>query len=175
MRKIGIIYSTADGHTKHICEKLESIIVGQKLNVDLVSIKDFNKNVTDYDTIVIGASVRYGKHNESIVKFMIDNKSALQSIRTIFFSVNLVARKEEKNTPDTNPYLIKFLKTIDWRPEILDVFAGRLDYSIYTFFDRIMIRLIMKLTNGPTKTESAIEYTDWNRVQKLGEKICALK
>ena len=103
MRKIGIIYSTSDGHTKHICEKLESIIVGQKLNVDLVSIKDFNKNVTDYDTIVIGASVRYGKHNESIVKFMIDNKSALQSIRTIFFSVNLVARKEEKNTPDTNP------------------------------------------------------------------------
>jgi menaquinone-dependent protoporphyrinogen oxidase len=175
MRKIGIIYSTADGHTKNICEKLESIIVGQKLNVDLVSISDFNKNITDYDTIVIGASVRYGKHNASIIKFMIDNKSALQSIRTIFFSVNLVARKEDKNTPDTNPYLIKFLKTIGWTPEILDVFAGRLDYSMYTFFDRIMIRLIMKLTNGPTKTESAIEYTDWNRVQKLGEKICTIE
>lgn len=175
MRKIGIIYSTADGHTRHICEKLKSIIVEQKLNVNLVSITDFNKNITDYDTIVIGASVRYGKHSSSIIKFMIDNKGALQSIRTIFFSVNLVARKEEKNTPETNPYLIKFLKTIGWRPEILDVFAGRLDYSMYTFFDRIMIRLIMKLTNGPTKTESAIEYTDWDRVQKLGEKICALK
>ena len=175
MRKIGIIYSTADGHTKKICEKLKSIIVEQKLNVDLVSISDFNKNITDYDTIVIGASVRYGKHNASIIKFMIKNESDLKKITTIFFSVNLVARKEDKNTPDTNPYLIKFLKTIGWRPEILDVFAGRLDYSMYTFFDRVMIRLIMKLTNGPTKTESAIEYTDWNRVQKLGEKICAIE
>ena len=175
MRKIGIIYSTADGHTKHICEKLERIIVEQKLNVDLFSITDFNKNITDYDTIVIGASVRYGKHSSSIIKFMINNKSDLQSIRTIFFSVNLVARNDDKNTPETNPYLIKFLKTIKWTPETLDVFAGRLDYSIYTFFDRVMIRLIMKLTKGPTKTESAIEYTDWNRVQKLGEKICALE
>ena len=67
--------------------------------------------------------------------------------------MNLVARKDDKNTPDTNPYLKKFLETIGWTPDTLDVFAGILDYSKYSFFDRLMIRLIMKLTNGPTRTK----------------------
>lgn len=171
MKKIGIIYSTVDGQTKKICEKLKRIIDEKKLKADLVSITDFNKKITDYDTMIIGASVRYGKHNASIKKFMIDNKSDLQKVNTTFFSVNLVARKVDKNTPDTNPYLKKFLETIGWIPDTLDVFAGILDYSKYSFFDRIMIKLIMKLTNGPTKTESAIEYTNWDRVKILGEKI----
>lgn len=175
MRKIGIIYSTVDGQTKKICEKLKRIIDEKKLNVDLVSITDFNKNITDYDTMIIGASVRYGNHNASIKKFMIENKSDLKKINTTFFSVNLVARKDDKNRPDTNPYLKKFIKTIDWTPDVLDVFAGRLDYSAYPFLDRVMIRLIMKLTNGPTKTESAIEYTNWDQVKTLGERIVAFK
>ena len=175
MRKIGIIYSTVDGQTKKICEKLKRIIDEKKLKADLVSITDFNKNITDYDTMIIGASVRYGKHNASIKKFMIDNKSDLKKINTTFFSVNLVARKDDKNKPDTNPYLKKFIQSIHWTPDTLDVFAGRLDYSAYPFFDRIMIKLIMKLTNGPTKTESAIEYTNWDQVKTLGEKIVAFK
>ncbi|MDH5475110.1 MAG: menaquinone-dependent protoporphyrinogen IX dehydrogenase, partial [Cyclobacteriaceae bacterium] len=152
MRKIGIIYSTVDGQTKKICEKLKSVIDEQKLKVDLVSIKNFNKNIPDYDTMIIGASVRYGKHDSSIKKFMIDRKSNLQKITTLFFSVNLVARKDDKNSPDTNPYLKKFIKTIGWTPDVLDVFAGRLDYSMYSFLDKVMIKLIMKLTNGPTST-----------------------
>lgn len=175
MRKIGIIYSTVDGHTKKICEKLKSIIDEQKLKVDLVSIADFNRNIIDYDTMIIGASVRYGKHNASIKKFMIDNKSDLKKINTTFFSVNLVARKDDKNSSDTNPYLQKFLKSIDWTPDTLDVFAGILDYSKYSFLDRVMIRLIMKLTNGPTSTKSAIEYTNWDRVKLLGEKVIAFQ
>ena len=174
MRKIGIIYSTVDGQTKKICEKLKSVIDEQKLKVDLVSIKNFNKNITDYDTMIIGASVRYGKHDSSIKKFMIDHKSDLKKINTLFFSVNLVARKDDKNSPDTNPYLKKFIKAIGWTPDVLDVFAGRLDYSMYSFLDKVMIKLIMKLTNGPTSTESAIEYTNWDRVKILGEKIVTL-
>ena len=73
MKKIGIIYSTVDGHTKKICEKLKRIVEEKNLTVELVSITDFDKNITDYDTMIIGASVRYGKHNASIRKFMIDN------------------------------------------------------------------------------------------------------
>lgn len=28
-----------------------------------------------------------------------------------------------------------------------------------------MIKLIMKLTNGPTRSENPIEFTDWERVE----------
>ena len=37
----------------------------------------------------------------------------------------MVARKPEKNTPETNPYMKKFLKISNWKPNKLGVFAGK--------------------------------------------------
>ncbi len=35
-----------------------------------------------------------------------------------------------------------------------------------------MIKLIMKMTKGPTKTDQPIEYTNWNRVAEFAKTIC---
>jgi menaquinone-dependent protoporphyrinogen oxidase len=85
--------------------------------------------------------------------------------------VNVVARKPEKNTPETNPYLKKFLKQIAWKPKTLAVFAGKIDYQKYKFRDRFMIRLIMWMTKGPTDPETNIEFTNWNQVEEFGRVI----
>ena len=92
-------------------------------------------------------------------------------MKTAFFSVNLVARKPEKNRPDTNPYVIKFFKSIDWQPTLVEVFAGMLDYKKYPFFDRIMIQFIMWMTKGPTNSDAKIEYTDWDKVKEFGKRV----
>ena len=170
-RKIGIIYSTVDGQTLKICERLNTYFIDNQIETELYSIDGFNSSLSEFHTLVIGASIRYGIHNEKISQFIQSNKNRLGEINTAFFSVNLVARKEDKNLPSTNPYLLKFLKKTDWKPDFLDVFAGKLDYKSYPFFDRIMIKLIMKFTNGPTKTDEPIEYTDWKRVDALALRI----
>ncbi|PTM02753.1 MAG: menaquinone-dependent protoporphyrinogen IX dehydrogenase [Bacteroidetes bacterium] len=167
-RKIGIIYASVDGQTLKICKKLREVYQQNNQNVELISINDFNGDVTDYDKLIIGASIRYGVHNKDIIDFIKTNKKQLDSIKTAFFSVNLVARKPEKNTPSTNPYVIKFFKTIDWTPTIVEVFAGKLDYKKYPFFDRIMIQFIMWMTKGPTNTNTEIEYTNWDSVTAFG-------
>ncbi len=41
------------------------------------------------------------------------------------YSVNLVARKPEKRTPQTNSYARKFLMNSQWRPDRCAVIAGR--------------------------------------------------
>lgn len=170
-QKIGIIYATVDGQTLKICNYIIELLRQKQKKVELYSIDDFNGNITDYDILIIGASIRYGVHNEKINKFIMNNKEELNKIKTAFFSVNLVARKPDKNLPDTNPYLVKFIEKINWRPDVLDVFAGKLDYKSYPFWDRIMIKLIMKMTKGPTKTDQPIEYTDWKRVDAFASKI----
>jgi hypothetical protein len=68
-----------------------------------------------------------------------------------FFTVNLVARKPNRNTPDTNPYLKKFLQHPAGSRRLVAVFAGKLNYARYGFLDTQMIRLIMWLTKGPTE------------------------
>ena len=166
--KIGMVYSTVDGQTLKICNKLREILQQNNQQVDLISIDNFKDDITKYDKLIIGASIRYGVHNDKVIEFINTNKKALDSIKTAFFSVNLVARKPEKNTPETNPYVVKFFKTIDWKPTIVEVFAGKLDYKKYSFFDRKMIQLIMWMTKGPTNTDAEIEYTNWEKVAKFG-------
>ncbi len=166
--KTVMIYSSVDGQTLKICNKLRDVYQQNNQNVELFSINDFNEDITNYNRLIIGASIRYGVHNKKIIDFIKANKKQLDSIKTAFFSVNLVARKFEKSTPDTNPYVIKFFKTIDWTPTIVGVFAGKLDYKKYPFFDRIMIQFIMWMTKGPTNTSAEIEYTNWDRVTEFG-------
>jgi menaquinone-dependent protoporphyrinogen oxidase len=88
-----------------------------------------------------------------------------------FFSVNIVARKPEKNRPETNPYMKKFLRQIAWRPMLVAVFAGKLDYPRYGFLDRMMIRLIMALTKGPTDPSTVVEFTDWRQVDAFAGQV----
>ena len=109
--KIAILYSTVDGQTLKICNILKEELQQNNQNVKLFSIDEFKEDIATFDKLVIGASIRYGVHNEKIIKFIKTNKEKLDSIKTIFFSVNLVARKPEKNEPNTNPYVIKFFKT----------------------------------------------------------------
>ncbi|MDN3618511.1 menaquinone-dependent protoporphyrinogen IX dehydrogenase [Polaribacter undariae] len=170
-RKIGIIYSSIDGQTKKICEELSAHFKKEQIKSALFSIENFNDNLSEFDTLIIGASIRYGKHNKQIYDFILKNKEHLKEIKTAFFSVNLVARKENKNSPSTNPYLIKFIKEINWTPDLLEVFAGKLDYKSYSLIDRIMIKLIMRLTDGPTKSKEPIEFTNWKKVNDFGIKI----
>ena len=120
--KIGIIYSTVDGQTLKICNKLREVLQQNDQEVDLISIDDFKEDITKYDKLVIGASIRYGVHNPNIVK----------------------------------------------------VFAGKLDYKKYSFFDRKMIQLIMWMTKGPTNTDAEIEYTNWEKVNEFALELINL-
>jgi menaquinone-dependent protoporphyrinogen oxidase len=135
--------------------------------VFLFPIEDKNINLSEFDIVIIGASIRYGKHNKAVYTFIQDNQAVLESKKNAFFSVNIVARKPNKNTPQTNPYLLKFLKHISWKPENLAVFGGKLDYQRYGLFDRYMIRFIMWMTKGDTDLNSVIEYTNWDEVEKF--------
>src|SRR5450830_133148 len=123
MPRILVAYSTTDGHTRHICERLQAL---------------------------------------------------LERLSSAFFSVNIVARKPEKSQPSTNPYLLKFLQQISWKPTLIAVFAGKLDYPSYRFFDRLMIRLIMRATHGPTDPKAVIEFTDWTQVEAFSQQVSAL-
>ena len=175
MAKILLIYSTTDGHTVKICERLRQVIEREAHQVALVSIRNLRDvELAAYDKIVIGASIRYGKHNALVADFVNRNAQLLDGKSNAFFSVNIVARKPEKNRPDTNPYMQKFLKQISWHPKELAVFAGKLDYPRYGFLDRMMIRFIMLMTKGPTDPKTVVEFTDWRQVEAFGERICRM-
>jgi menaquinone-dependent protoporphyrinogen oxidase len=170
MARILIPYSTTDGHTRHICERLRSVFEshGHRVTVKLLTQCDAS-DVEACDAVVIGASIRYGKHQPTVAEFIARHRAALEARPNAFFSVNVVARKPGKDVPEGNPYLQKFLRRIAWKPQRLAVFAGRIDYPSLGVVDRTMIRFIMWMTKGPTDPTGTFEFTDWSRVEDFGE------
>ena len=171
MSKFLIIYSTTDGHTKKICQRIKNFLTDGNL-VELLSLEDAKKvDLSNFEKIIIGASIRYGKHSKELYKFINLNKNILDQKKSAFFSVNVVARKPEKNTAETNPYINKFLKISKWKPNKISVFAGKVDYPNYNFFDKYIIKFIMFITKGPTDTSQSYEFTDWSKVDDFSKEL----
>ena len=172
MASVIMVYSTTDGHTLKICKRLGEVIEQQGHEVTIEELKPgADIDLGPYERIVIGASIRYGKHKPIVVDFIEKNAGQLRAKRGAFFSVNAVARKPEKRHPDTNPYVRKFLKSISWQPTMVGVFGGKIDYPKYGFVDKMMIRFIMWMTKGPTDPNSVTEFTDWDAVDAFGRKL----
>ena len=171
MKKKLILYSTTDGQTLKICERIKTIVSPE---IDIVSFDNIKSIKLDlYDLIILGASIRYGKHKPEVYNFVLNNKEVLESKKTAFFSVNAVARKDNKNTPESNPYILKFLKQTNWKPDYVEVFAGKINYPKYNLIDKYIIRFIMWITKGPTNIKNVYEFTDWAKVDHFASKFSA--
>jgi menaquinone-dependent protoporphyrinogen oxidase len=172
MSKILLLYSTVDGHTLKICQHLRDLLESAGHSVVLSALDDPSRPDLDgFDKIVIGASIRYGTHRPNVAAFMRAHQATLQAKPNAFFSVNIVARKPNRNTPETNPYVRKLLTQIAWRPRQIAVFAGKLDYPRYGFWDRQTIRFIMLLTRGPTDPRASVDFTDWAQVDRFARTV----
>ncbi len=166
-----IIYSSTDGHTKTICERMKNFSKNEEI-IKIISLEEaISLDLSTFNKIIIGASIRYGRHSRELYKFIELNKDILDRKENIFFSVNVVARKPEKSKPETNPYIKKFLKTSRWKPQKIGVFAGKVDYPKYNFFDKYIIKFIMYITKGPTDTSQTYEFTDWAKVDDFARQL----
>ena len=71
MSRFLIAYSTTDGHTPRICERLQHVIEGQGHAVTVVPLADAEAlDLNGFDRIVLGASIRYGKHQPQVAQFI---------------------------------------------------------------------------------------------------------
>ncbi len=174
MAGILLLYSSVYGHSRRICERLQAHLSQRGIKVDVAAITEPPADPAAYDTIVIGASIRHGKHNPAVMDFIQAHLALLQSRPGAFFSVNLVARKPTRNTRESNPYLRRFMAQCPWQPPLQGVFAGELDYARYGPLDRRLMQFVMWLNKGPTDSSSKVEFTDWNAVERFAAQVAGL-
>lgn len=169
-----ILYSSRDGQTREIAARIAQTLAPQQL-CDVIDLLEAQKvEWSQYDRVLIGASIRYGHFHPALIKFVTQHRAELLQRVSGFFSVNLTARKADKCTPATNAYTRKFLEQSPWQPDCCAVFAGALRYPRYRWFDRVMIQLIMRMTGGETDTSKEVEYTDWNKVTVFAQDFVQL-
>jgi len=161
------------GHTRRICERVGALLAGHGHEFDVVPIQQ-NPSPADHDAVLIGASIRHGKHDPSVLEYVQTHRAQLEAKPSAFFSVSLIARKPTRNTPETNPYVRAFIARSPWKPRLVGVFGGELDYQRYGLFNRYVIRLIMKINRGPTDLETKVAFTDWDEVDRFAARYAVL-
>lgn len=169
-----LIYASRDGHTRKIARRLSDRLFTKGVEADLYDLSDEEPSPMSWakaKTILLMAPVRYGYALPEMRAFIRENKALIDSRTLILVNINLTARKAAKNTAATNPYMKKWIRKQKLAPILATVFAGCLDYPRYGFFDKFMIRLIMRITGGPHDGTSVIDYTDWAAVDAFADQI----
>ena len=81
MADILLLHYGVYGHTRQICERLQSDLVNLGHRADVVPIAGGKTDPAAYDVIVIGASIRNGKHNPAVVDFIRANRAFWRASR----------------------------------------------------------------------------------------------
>ena len=174
MTSVLILYGTTEGQTakiaKHIGETLQteghSVITqdGSKLP------RDFS--LEPFDAIIIGASVHYGGYQKYVKQLIQKNLDVLRRKPTAFFSVSgAAASPREQDHRETEKLVDKFIEETSWRPAKTEIFGGAILYTQYSFFKRLMMKVILKSAGGPTDISRDHELTDWNAVTQFAEEF----
>lgn len=173
-KKTLLIYSTVEGQTQAIIKKIAEHLPADSF--DLYNVDDvLGLALDNYETILVGGSIRYGHFRKPLMQFILQNTSLLNAKKTAFFCVCVTARKEGKDTPEGSAYTRKLFAKVAWQPNLKAVFAGALYYPRYNWFDRTMIRFIMRM--GGEKDHKMTEnysYTDWHKVDNFAEQFVQL-
>jgi len=172
-----LFYATRDGQARRIATRIASTLVEKGIDIaprNLTESFPAPNELLSSPLVALIASVRYGRHLKEAEQLLTLYDGLTTRPALALASVNLTARKPGKDTADGNAYLRKWIARHHLNPALATAIAGRLDYPSYDWLDRQMIRLIMKMTGGPTDPQSRVEYTSWEAVDQFAKAIAGL-
>ena len=176
MGRFLVVYSTIDGHTRHVAERIALVASRAGHEVNTVSADDGSVDllIAASDAVVIGGGIRYGHYARSLEHAVRANRDAIAARPNGFFSVCLSAGGHAGARPATAwGYVDDFISRTGWQPGRIASFAGALQYSKYNPFIKFMMRLILGVAGGETDTSHDYEYTDWAAVERFGAEMAA--
>jgi menaquinone-dependent protoporphyrinogen oxidase len=172
MSRILVIYASHDGQAAAIARRITRVLANRH-SATVLAVGDpaIGATLAECDTVVIGASVRYGQHSRRIERLVRDNLGLLWTRRSAFFSVSMSAARPGPGRQEAGRYIDKFVERTGWWPERTVAFAGALRFTRYNFVLRAVMRMISRSVGGDTDTSRDYEYTDWAAVDRFAAQV----
>ena len=167
MSRIAIVYATTDGQTERVCRHLARVFESVGVRTDFLRAgtvpPDFS--FVGADAVLIAGSVRMGKHQKEVTRFVRARAGELSRLRGAFLSVSLsAARDNEPARREVHKTIARFVEETGWKPGTVLPVAGALLYTRYGFFTRQVMRFISRMVGGETDASRDYEYTDWEQL-----------
>ncbi len=168
-----ILYATTEGQTERIAGRMAKVLreKGHLVDARRAEAGDSGPDPGDYDGVIVGASIHYGRHPGYLKKLVRAQRAALEARPNAFFSVSLSAGGPGAKPEAARRYLERFLRQAGWRPQQSAALAGALQYSKYGAFKRVLMILFVGFAGGDTDTSRDYEYTDWDEVRRFADEF----
>lgn len=166
MHKLLVVYTTYDGHSANVAKRIAAVLERSDCAVELCDIArtDPQRPIGEYDGVVVGGPLHWGKHAPKLTQFVSTNLATLNERPSAFFSVSLSAAGGREQQDDATRCLSDLLDETGWHPDSTSTIAGALLYTEYGFFKRWMMKMIVKRAGGDADTSRNYVYTDWDAV-----------
>lgn len=173
MSTVLVAYSTGEGHTAAVAEFMADVL---RAHAHDAEVKDLSTALPrigpEYEGVLVGGSVHVAKHDKRLVRFVSDNREALERLPSAFFSVSLAASGDET---EAAKYAAEFCDLTGWHPDSVELVAGALLYTRYGLLKRMLMKQIARSKPGllGTDTKRDFVYTDWEALRRFVDDFAA--
>lgn len=181
-RRILIVFGTSYGQTAKIARSMADQLTAVGDSPTLVDAAELPRDGAlprglgphDFDAVIVGGSVLYGRLQRSIGRFVRAHLAALNEIPSALFAVSGAAGSADPaQQAEARRIANEFLRATAWRPAVVETVGGAITYTRYNPLMRWMLRRITAKNGGPTDTSRDHELTDWAQVRRFVESFAA--
>jgi menaquinone-dependent protoporphyrinogen oxidase len=134
--RILVAYVTRSGYTRLVAKAIANQLRAHGHSVDEADLEVTIRQPKDYDVVVVGSAIRFGKHSPVIATWIAEHQRDLALRPCAFFSVDHSAFASRGVDP--RGHVEPLFHRLDWHPRHHAAFAGKLDdRGLAAFADEI--------------------------------------
>lgn len=174
MSHILVAYASSHGQTRAIADHVAARLRTRGHQVVLADAGvERPPPPADFDAVVLGARIQFGRHARPVVDYAQRFRGALATRPCGFFSVSMSAAQAGAGA-DPNGYLARLFGELDWRPQIVRAIGGGLRYRAYNPILRFVMKQLARRGGHSTDTSRDHVYTDWIAVDAFTDDVAHL-
>jgi menaquinone-dependent protoporphyrinogen oxidase len=176
MATILTLFGTGEGQTAKIADSITEGFRTYGHETTTVNVAEIEPelDLEEFDAVLVGASVHYGRQQKSIRKWVKTNRDALVRKPNGFFQVSGASgAKNDEGLAEATGYLDKFIDATNWQPDRIALFGGALRFSEYGFLKRALLKFIVRNQEFETDESGDAELTDWESVVSFAGEFAA--
>lgn len=160
-KRVLIAYATKAGSTAETAARMGETLTKKGLSIDVLPVSQV-KDITPYETVVVGSAIRMGSVLPEVKTFIETNQAALsQKTYGLFILCLTLSTKDDASRQKTAAFLDPIRTIVT--PASEGLFAGVMNPDKLTLLDRTIAVTMMKSPVG--------DFRDWDGINSWIEKL----
>jgi menaquinone-dependent protoporphyrinogen oxidase len=160
-KRVLIAYATKAGSTAETAARMGETLTKKGLSVDVLPVSQV-KDITQYETVVVGSAIRMGSVLPEAKIFIETNRAALsQKTFGLFILCLTLSEKDDTSRQKATAFLDPIRTIVE--PSSEGLFAGVMNPDKLTLLDRTIVVTMMKSPVG--------DFRDWDEINSWIEKL----